>query len=664
MSDADSRLNDAADRAEAGADIIEQVANGGDAVEVPTASGPRPSLAKWFADRYAEFYAWAALILADCLEALGLAQAVLADTVAAKAAAESAQAGAVAARDAALLSRGLWQTTAQGIGQGVAGIASLVAGSGGTNGTFALAFSGGTQIIAPRGYFVVAGGVVTQVVITYAGHYSAGTPALSFAASAGLTGASATAVMGANTPVDAYFSVPVAGSNDSLILYKVTTGPAATEITRYPSSAKVTALADSLDDIVEQRGIIGTFPAGSNASFGTYTFASPITKTGTGIRYHYQAKLTGTIYVQIAERAGDVNTIISERLINVTAGEGSVYFPDLAYAAGQYVGVRATPAGAVAAIGGTDPDGGWWFTSSPIAAGGNYTDATLTTNTKIVHRFELMDQVVTGPRFTALEDAITGIVGDDDAATFNLHFVIGESHAAGVPTTLSPVAVPVGRGYCYRRATTSLGHLQDPTGNSATAIAGSGRGSMFPAFGSQILRQTNNLQGAIIVNSGDGGTTAVGQWASGGLSWLQAVTDYGNALTAIQAAGLIIGGRSISVILGSNDAAVGTTKAAFKAAVLDIITRARTLVGAGSDVPVVLMQTGSYADNSYAAAVAYIQEAQREIVNETANVYMGYSAKFAVARGQMIDNVHMTQAYNDVCGASLAVPAFTHGAGV
>ena len=94
MSDADSRLNDAADRAEAGADIIEQVANGGDAVEVPTASGPRPSLAKWFVDRYAEFYAWAALILADCLTALSLTQS---------------------ARDAAMLNTGLYVDVATGL---------------------------------------------------------------------------------------------------------------------------------------------------------------------------------------------------------------------------------------------------------------------------------------------------------------------------------------------------------------------------------------------------------------------------------------------------------------------------------------------------------------------------------------------------------------------
>lgn len=155
---------------------------------------------------------------------------------------------AESARDAALLSRGLWQTTAQGIGQGVAGTDSLVAGSGGTNGTFALAFSGGTQVIAPKGYFVVAGGAVTQVVITYAGHYSAGTPTLSFAASAGLTGASATAVMAANTDVGEYFSVPVA-SPDLIQLYKVESGPVATAVGEpYPSTARIQEVLDRLPE--------------------------------------------------------------------------------------------------------------------------------------------------------------------------------------------------------------------------------------------------------------------------------------------------------------------------------------------------------------------------------------------------------------------------------
>jgi lysophospholipase L1-like esterase len=146
----------------------------------------------------------------------------------------------ISARDAALLSSGLWPTTAAGIGNGVAGTSGLVAGSGGTDGTFALAFSGGTQVLAPVGYFVVTGGAVTQVVITYKGYYSAGTPTISFAASSGLTGASVTAVMAANTPVNQYFTVPA--STDSLILYKVTAGPVAIEHTRYATSTAVNNL--------------------------------------------------------------------------------------------------------------------------------------------------------------------------------------------------------------------------------------------------------------------------------------------------------------------------------------------------------------------------------------------------------------------------------------
>lgn len=141
---------------------------------------------------------------------------------------------AAAYRDAAQLSKGIFPTTASALGNGVLGYASLVGGSGGANGTFALAFSGGTQVVAPAGYFVVSGGAVTQIVITYPGYYSAGTPTLSFAASAGLTGASASAVMGANVPVGQYFNTPGASSN-LLNLYQVTAGPAATLVASYPT---------------------------------------------------------------------------------------------------------------------------------------------------------------------------------------------------------------------------------------------------------------------------------------------------------------------------------------------------------------------------------------------------------------------------------------------
>jgi hypothetical protein len=152
-------------------------------------------------------------------------------------AALAAQVGAEAARDAAINGAfRTWPTTAAGVGNGVAGVASLVGGSGGTNGTFALAFSGGTQVIAPIGFFTVAGGAVVSVVITYPGYYSAGTPTLSFAASSGLTGASATAQMAANTPVNQYFTVPSTVVGEASILYRNLAG-VATEILRTPSAS-------------------------------------------------------------------------------------------------------------------------------------------------------------------------------------------------------------------------------------------------------------------------------------------------------------------------------------------------------------------------------------------------------------------------------------------
>lgn len=148
--------------------------------------------------------------------------------------AKADQAGAAAtraeaARDGSMLSKGIWPTTAAGIGQGVASSSSLVAGSGGTNGTFDLAFNGGTQVLAPNGRFVVEGGAVTKVIIDYPGYYSAGAPTISFAASAGLTGASVAAVMGPNTPVGSYFSIVGPAPDDLLTTYRVAAGPVAVD---------------------------------------------------------------------------------------------------------------------------------------------------------------------------------------------------------------------------------------------------------------------------------------------------------------------------------------------------------------------------------------------------------------------------------------------------
>ncbi|WP_342361410.1 phage tail protein [Terrarubrum flagellatum] len=71
---------------------------------------------------------------------------------------------------------------------GVTGHGSITGGTGGTNGTFALGFTGGTGTAA-TGTFTVAGGALTAINITSPGGYSVAPTAFSFAASTGLTGA-------------------------------------------------------------------------------------------------------------------------------------------------------------------------------------------------------------------------------------------------------------------------------------------------------------------------------------------------------------------------------------------------------------------------------------------------------------------------------------------
>lgn len=74
--------------------------------------------------------------------------------------------------------------------QGVDGYTDLVGGSGGTDGTFDLAFTGGDGDGA-EGTFTVTAGAVTDITITSGGIYTVA-PSPDFSASAGLTGASAT----------------------------------------------------------------------------------------------------------------------------------------------------------------------------------------------------------------------------------------------------------------------------------------------------------------------------------------------------------------------------------------------------------------------------------------------------------------------------------------
>lgn len=98
------------------------------------------------------------------------------------------------------IARGTYPNTAQSnVPRGAIGHGAITGGSGGANGTFDLAFTGGNFQVNPTGTFTVSGGALTAITITGAGEYigaSPTAPTLSFAASTGLTGAAAALTVG------------------------------------------------------------------------------------------------------------------------------------------------------------------------------------------------------------------------------------------------------------------------------------------------------------------------------------------------------------------------------------------------------------------------------------------------------------------------------------
>lgn len=174
------------------------------------------------------------------LEQVGAAQVAEA-TVQAERSEDEADRSEIAA-DVSLKSRGNFPTDAKALSNGVLGYASLVAGSGGTNGTFALGISGGGGEKA-AGYFVVAGGALVAIIITASGWDYATAPTFSFANSSGLTGASATAVIGTNVADGYYYNVPSEDDEAVWEVHQNVSGVGTDTGKRYASDAAVSAMA-------------------------------------------------------------------------------------------------------------------------------------------------------------------------------------------------------------------------------------------------------------------------------------------------------------------------------------------------------------------------------------------------------------------------------------
>jgi hypothetical protein len=208
-------------------------------------------LARWGSTRYESDIAAEAELARDAAIAAKIA-AELAETNAetaetnaetAETNAETAEAGAVfaknaaeVARDAAQINKGLFASTAAALGNGVQGHGTITGGSGGTNGTFPLITSGGTQVLPVRGTFVVSGGAVTEINIYHPGYYSSNPTGFNFTASSGLTSASATPTVGPNTVDGEYFHVPSALNTGYVDLHFNNSGVASVIVATLPNS--------------------------------------------------------------------------------------------------------------------------------------------------------------------------------------------------------------------------------------------------------------------------------------------------------------------------------------------------------------------------------------------------------------------------------------------
>ena len=175
------------------------------------------------------------------------AVAAAASAISASGSASTATSQATIAQAAALASGFYPSTAGSNVPRGATGTGAITGGSGGTNGTFALAFTGGNFSVNPTGTFTVSGGAVTAITITGPGLYigaSPTAPTLSFAASSGLSGASATLTVDFLVTSGRYYWVTSSDTTYAL-LYQNASGTATlvSPVVNYPLGASVVRIA-------------------------------------------------------------------------------------------------------------------------------------------------------------------------------------------------------------------------------------------------------------------------------------------------------------------------------------------------------------------------------------------------------------------------------------
>lgn len=160
------------------------------------------------------------------------------------------------ARAAATLSGFYPDAAKDNVPRHATGVGAVTGGSGGTDGTYNLAFTGGNFDIAPTGTFTVSGGAVTAIQITGGGLYignAISAPTLDFSAATGLTGAAASLTTGFVIPSGGSYLVARTGENVLTLYFNeggvaTISDPLVTVIKTIEFADEAAAIAGTSDD--------------------------------------------------------------------------------------------------------------------------------------------------------------------------------------------------------------------------------------------------------------------------------------------------------------------------------------------------------------------------------------------------------------------------------
>ena len=251
-------------------------------------------------------------------------------------------------------------STSAALSSGVVGVAVSANGTGGTNGTFDLAFSGGGGTGA-AGRFTVAGGAIvpSSIVIRSTGSGYTSAPTVSFAASSGLTGATATATTAVNAPPGSYFAVPGSTADVLYSLFTNTAG-SATSLGSAPTTAALRPIQTQLVGLASPAATGSTTSADNAFCISTPALADSVI---TGMTVAVTAAQRAL--VEVATLNGD-NTLTEVRSTNVelAAGLNTITSLALEIGQGQYACIYPRALGLRFVSG--QPGTAYWMTSGQV----------------------------------------------------------------------------------------------------------------------------------------------------------------------------------------------------------------------------------------------------------------------------------------------------------